>query len=405
MYTIRGNILNIVNKIKLISYSKRLGALSVAGLLFILPFAKINTLKEVLLMTGILSFVSIKLLHHDVKAISSTNRPLHVLIIASFIWGSIALISAIDPAYSIKELTLKMSRQYLLYFLSFSIAGMFSANIENIKKLLLPFALAAIIMSVYACLQFYQSPVFLQNRVTGFTGAFYRLAVFLVLSIPIIITLAYTMRSWIKWALLIVLPFSCTALVFTSVRAAWIALFMETVILVFILFKKYRKTFILGMTAISLIFIVLAYHSEYKNLVVHGTEMPRLKAFDLSLEIVRAHPLTGIGYGKKTFSKYYPDVYEVRHAHNIFVNTAVEVGIIGLIIFISMLVIIAKDFIKAINRETVFDRRLVLSGIFASLAGFLTLNLFDYMYHGWPGQMFWMLIGIGYALMKPYSET
>lgn len=313
--------------------------------------------------------------------------------------------TAIDPAYSVNEITFKMSRQYLLYFLSFSLAGMLSADIENIKKLLLPVALATIIMSVYACFQFFQSPVFLQNRVTGFTGAFYRLAVFLVLSVPLIITLAFTMRTWLKWTLLIILPFACAALVFTSVRSAWIALFIESSILIFILFKKHRKTFMLGITALSFIFILLAYHSEHKHLIVHGTERPRLKALDLSLEIVRNYPLTGIGYGKKTFSKYYPDVDEVRHAHNIFMNTAVELGIIGLIIFISMLVVVGKDFITAIKREPAFDRRLILSGIFASLAGFLTLNLFDYMYHGWPGQMFWMLIGIGYALISPHAET
>jgi O-antigen ligase len=243
----------------------------------------------------------------------------------------------------------------------------------------------------------------LQNRVTGFTGAFYRLAVFLVLAIPLIITLANTMRPLIKWTLLMILPFACAALVLTSVRAAWIALVVEASILILILFRKHRKSFILGIMALSLLFIVLAYHSEYKNLIVHGSEGPRMKALNLSLEIVRSHPLTGIGYGKKTFSKYYPEVNEVRHAHNIFVNTAIEVGIIGLIIFIAMLLIVGKDFIMAIKRETVFDRRLILSGIFASLAGFLTLNLFDYMYHGWPGQMFWMLIGIGYALRTPDS--
>jgi hypothetical protein len=43
----------------------------------------------------------------------------------------------------------------------------------------------------------------------------------------------------------------------------------------------------------------------------------------------------------------------------------------------------------------------MLSGIFASCAGFLFLNMFDYMYHGWPGQMFWMTIGMGHALMAP----
>ena len=370
-----------------------------------LPFAEITILKEVLLITGILSFLTIKLLHHDVKAVSSPNRLLHTLIIVSFIWAFIALISAIDPAYSIREITFKMSRQYLLYFLSFSIAGVFSVDIKNINKLLLPVALVVLIMAVYACFQFLQSPVFLENRVAGFTGAFYRLAVFLVLAVPLIITVACTLRPRLKWTLLMILPFAAMALVFTSVRSAWIALFIEASILIFVLFNKFRKTFILGITVLSLVFIVTAYHSEYKYLIVHGSERPRLKALDLSLEIVRSHPLTGIGYGKRTFSLYYPDVIEVRHAHNIFLNTAVELGIIGLILFVSMLVIVGKDFIQAIKREPEYNRRLILSGIFASLAGFLTLNLFDYMYHGWPGQMFWMLIGIGYALITPSTEN
>jgi hypothetical protein len=41
-----------------------------------------------------------------------------------------------------------------------------------------------------------------------------------------------------------------------------------------------------------------------------------------------------------------------------------------------------------------------IAGIFAAIIGFLTLNLFDYMYIGWPGQMFWMLVGTGHAFIK-----
>ena len=120
--------MNIVNTIKTVSASQKLGAFSLAGLLFILPFAAINTLKEVLFITGILSFLSIKMFHHDVKALSSpNNRPLHSLIIVSFLWGFITLMNAIDPAYSLNELTFKMSRQYLLYFLSFSFAFFLSS--------------------------------------------------------------------------------------------------------------------------------------------------------------------------------------------------------------------------------------------------------------------------------------
>lgn len=398
--------MDTIKKNKLYRYSLVSAAISIAGLLFVLPFTEINTIKEVLFITAILSFLSIKLLNHDnAQDASSSSRPLNVLIIASFIWGFIALINAIDPVYSSSELIYKMTRQYMLYFLSFYIASRITSDIGKVRMFLLPLALSTLIMSLYACYQFYQIPVFVENRVAGFTGAFYRLAVFLVLSIPAVIVLVFTQRGWLRWILLLVLPFSFAALIFTFVRAAWIALALEISVLVFIIFRKQRKSFILGLTALSLIFVCLAYNSKYRNLVVHGTERPRLEAFELSLDIISKHPLTGIGYGKKTFSKYYPDVDEVRHSHNIFVNTAVELGITGLIIFISMLVIVLKDFIKAIRRETVIDRKLILSGIFTSIAGFLTLNLFDYMYHGWPGQMFWMLIGIGYALMKPSSKA
>jgi len=82
-------------------------------------------------------------------------------------------------------------------------------------------------------------------------------------------------------------------------------------------------------------------------------------------------------------------------------NTAIELGITGLIIFMIIVVIIMKDFITTMRTDMPDDRKLILAGIFSSLVGFFSLNLFDYMYYGWPGQMFWMLTGIGYALMMP----
>ena len=94
----------------------------------------------------------------------------------------------------------------------------------------------------------------------------------------------------------------------------------------------------------------------------------------------------------------------MKHAHNIFLNTAVETGLIGLLILGAMLAVLGRSFIKAIHDKTLLNRKLLISGIYASLIGFLSLNLFDYMYHGWPGQMAWILIGIGYALsQKNYS--
>jgi O-antigen ligase len=191
-----------------------------------------------------------------------------------------------------------------------------------------------------------------------------------------------------------------TALFFTFTRGAWIAVIIELSILVFLFLKKYRVLLLVSTVVVFLIVVGLSYKSIISHkLITRGSEQPRIEAIKLSSEIIRKHPFVGIGYGKDTFSKYYPDIY-VKHSHNIFLNTAVETGIPGLAVLIAMFGIVMKNLIRAILHETDFEKKLILSGIFASFIGFLCLNTFDYMYHGWPGQMFWMLIGIGSGLQK-----
>jgi O-antigen ligase len=100
---------------------------------------------------------------------------------------------------------------------------------------------------------------------------------------------------------------------------------------------------------------------------------------------------------------YYPDIYP-EHSHNIFLNMAVELGIPGLVIFSLIVLIILKVMIGALRREREIKVKILLAGFFASTVGFLSLNLFDYMYHGWPGQMFWMLIGFSLAIIKSVDK-
>lgn len=404
--------MNIINKSRTIFYSRKIGQLSIAGLLFILPFKGITTLQEILFFLAICAFVVKKIAtyRNNSLMLPFPNKPLDILIIISFIWGIITLFNAIDPLYSLYELIDKMAKQYILFFLSFYIIKEIAPDNGKIKWLLFPVALATLIMSLYACYQFYQTPMFFENifenRVSGFTGEFYRLSVFLVLSIPIVIALAFNFNGWLRWMLILSLPIAIAALFFTFTRAAWIAVAIELSILTVIFFRQYRKSFFIGLAAMSLIFAIFVNKSIIPHkFVIHGSEKPRIEALKLSMEIISKNPFAGIGYGKKTFSLYYPEIIEPSHAHNIFLNTTVEVGIPGLIIFIAILTIIIKTFINALKKEIIYDRKLLLSGIFASIIGFLSLNLFDYMYHGWPGQMFWILVGFGFALIKPVSKA
>ncbi len=386
-----------------ISYLGKIELSMIAGLLFVLPFNGLTTLKEALFFLLIGSFAAVRLGDHKrIGRVSFPSKPLNILILMSFVWALFALISAVDKSYSLYEIATKLSKQYILYFLAFFVVRDIPA--EKIKWLFLPLVFSAVIMSLSACYQFYQAPQFFTNRVYGLTGAFYRLSTFLVLSVPLVIALALSFQGWIRGAFLIVILILFTALFFTFTRGAWIAVMVEILVLAGIFLKKYKRLFMTLFITIFLVIAGLAYKSVLPSQVImHGSEKPRIEAFELSAEMIGKHPFTGIGYGKETFSKYYPTA-SVKHAHNIFLNTAVETGLIGLLIFVAMLAVLGRSFIKAIRDETLLNRKLLISGIYVSLIGFISLNLFDYMYHGWPGQMAWILIGIGCALcQKTYS--
>ncbi len=392
-------------KDSVIFYLRTIEFFSIACLLFVLPFSGLTTIKEILFFLLLISFAAERLAgYKEVNRISLPDKFLLLFIIASFVWALIALITAIDLSYSLNEILTKMSRQFLLFFLSFFIVK--EIPIEKVRWLFFTVLASAALMSVYACYQFYQSPLFFINRVHGFTGAFYRLSTLLVLAIPLAVT-AFLLRDFLKRFIFISLfvPLVFAALFFTFTRSAWIAVVAEISLLTIIfLGKKGRFLFISGL-AILLVIIGLSYKSVIpQQLLSRGSEEPRIEAVKLSFEIIRKYPLTGIGYGKETFSKHYPDTY-VKHAHNIFLNTAVETGLVGLALLAAILGIVLKNFLFAIRHEKTPEKRLLLSGIFASFIGFLFLNLFDYMYHGWPGQMFWMIIGIGFALIRTSTQN
>jgi O-antigen ligase len=395
---------------KLVNYSYRAGLISLALLIALLSFHGITTLKEILFFMVLGTFILRKVLpdRNTVLKFTPVNKHLDFFIILSFIWAAVTVLYALDPHYSFNEVTRKMTKHYLLYFLAFSVVNDIQPDRNLLRRIFLPLVIAMLVMSVYACYQFSQYPLFFYNRVSGFTGRFYRLATFLVISLPIISVLPFYFRGRFRVLLLLPVPVSIIALFFTSVRAAWLAVVFETLLLTVLLLKKYRKSIFLGIVIISVLFSFAAYKSQsYKNLIIHGprSEGARVEGVFRSLKIISEHPVTGIGYGKKTFSKYYPELTEPKHAHNIFLNTAVELGIPGLVFFVIIIGIILKTFVQALKRNMLGEDKLLFSGLFASIAGFLILNFFDYMYHGWPGMIFWAFVGIGHAMISQGAKS
>ncbi|MDX1763373.1 MAG: O-antigen ligase family protein [bacterium] len=401
--------MNSASQEKAISGSLTMGMISIAALLFFLPFHETAVVRDVLFATTLLAFVVLIGVERQKggQRFYAPSKLLTALLVASFLWGLVTLVDAIDPGYSSKALLRKMVKPYLLFFMAYSLFVAVSGQPEKFKWVFYPLVAAVLIMSVYGCYQFYQSPFPVHNRVAGFTGAFYRLAIFLVMAIPIVVAVGWSSPSRWRWPVMLVICISIAALIFTFTRSAWLAVLMEAIVWTGISGGAIKRLIVAATVLVLFSLAVMSYHSFLpKGLVIHGTksEQARLEAISKAVDIIGKHPLTGIGYGKKTFSMYSDDIY-AQHAHNLFLNTAVEMGIPGLLLLAIIFFVVVRDFVRGLAKGMGHEKRLLLAGIFASLVGFLTLNMFDYMYHGWPGQMLWILIGLGYALMTNIEKT
>lgn len=144
------------------------------------------------------------------------------------------------------------------------------------------------------------------------------------------------------------------------------------------------------------------------------TSVARLEYWRFGLEIVRNHPLFGIGY--RNWLQYcwfedpfanIPDV-QCRESHNVYVESASELGIPGFLLFVSMLILIFRqnNLTQSYMRQT--DNRFLLNvayGLNGGLVGFMISSFFIAVFV-YP--FFWVQLAMTVALnniaKKQYSE-
>jgi O-antigen ligase len=90
----------------------------------------------------------------------------------------------------------------------------------------------------------------------------------------------------------------------------------------------------------------------------------------------------------------------VRHAHNMPLNIALQLGLAGLGLFFAVLWLLAREYWRALH-----DAAMAPLGVIglALLAGFLTKNFTDDFLHRHNAQVFWALNGmlVGFASRRP----
>lgn len=99
-----------------------------------------------------------------------------------------------------------------------------------------------------------------------------------------------------------------------------------------------------------------------------------------------SHPV-GIGVGERAWRVIYPrfavsGTKTVMHAHNVFLQVATELGIVGLTVFLLLLGVVLRRGMQGRNTVTLL-----------AMAGALTMGLFDHLWY-YPGLLvpFWSML-------------
>lgn len=125
------------------------------------------------------------------------------------------------------------------------------------------------------------------------------------------------------------------------------------------------------------------------DLSAQQSKSTRIHLWRQSLESIEAHPLTGVGLEGARFDVEHP-VYHHKEvwteSHNIFLQTAVETGVIGLLLFLGILALVVKSVFEA--------SPLIRVPALATLSAFLLMGLTEsWLNDKEVAMIFWWLIG------------
>lgn len=281
-------------------------------------------------------------------------------------------------------------------------------NIINKKQLLITLALGSIIPLTLAISQLFMGAGLdtfgLHGRIYGTFGHPNVLAFYLLFLIFILIQYGFLQKNefWKnrQFTLYTLGLLLFALLAFTYTRAAWAGLLIFLIVLSVFGYKKILYYLLAGLALFYLIFYPfnnwlknsLDYNLQENQLISRLTTRDedadslawRLVLFQETTPLIFAHPYLGYGYG--TFPLVWEDNRGLQHlwddsaeAHNDYLKIVFEIGALGLIIYLILLLQLAWQGLKlTLNNSQEYLY------FFAWVVAFIAISLSDNMLHHTP---------------------
>lgn len=331
------------------------------------------------------------------------------------IYAALALSSviyALDPFYSLGEVRKEIGHG----FIALMLAGTWVRSAKNLERMLAVLILGSTVMAAYSIINvILQRSYLMQTPIQE--GSFSGVGVFstyLITVLPFIIVYIILMPKEDKLRrgmLYLAVVMEVAALYLTGNRAGMLALNSETVLALVLLslhngLPNVRKTFLAVVILILLsgLFLSLIYQRNVVLTPDVGADQelvsndPRWPIWQRAMQNIYHHPLVGAGFGREAFKLRNPDLLNGNdvywHAHNMFLNKGVQMGIPGMVAFVVLLMaIIRAVWIPKGKVAESGPAGMYAMACIVMLGGVIVKNMTDDFFVQDSALLFWVLVG------------
>lgn len=317
------------------------------------------------------------------------------------------------------SISIEESLNIALVMIAFAFAYFVIINtIENkkqLKSILYLFVIAAAISAVYGIYQYIFGDVYSQAWLDAEMFEDIKMRVYstfenpnvygeyLILAIPIAVSLFWTEKGfWKKTFLLGIVAITTLAMVLTFSRGCWLGILFALAILAVIIDRRF---ILLGIAALMCLPFVLpdTIIQRFTSIgdMSDTSTSYRVYIWMGSLAMLKDYWFSGIGLGETSFNTIYPlysyNNIQAPHSHNLYLQIVSQFGILGLLVFLG----VVYNFYKEATISMLKKKNIVLAGIVAGMTGFFLESMFDYTWYNYRVILiFWMVLAFGTVASK-----
>lgn len=237
---------------------------------------------------------------------------------------------------------------------------------------------------------------------------------FLVLIFPITLALmGNAKKANERFFLFVSALLSCGCLVFTWSRGAWLACVITTALFLCVSSKYFFAAGILSVPIVGMFAFLQSDSAIIRRITSFGDSSTsyRVNIWKGVLQMLEDIGFFGIGIGEEAFRKVYP-IYSLAgieaapHAHNLYLQIAVEMGVFALIFFFIFIFVFTQFSFSFSKNAMSRSNRLLSMGIFCGAAALLIQGLTDYVWYNYRiFLLFWIVVGLGVAHVFTAKDT